>query len=84
MLLQARGEQVLRVKALVELDDGTFVSINGGVQRIVHEPEHLSTESVPDGSAGIVFITRGLDAGRLKGSLEVFQRISQMTAPVSA
>jgi G3E family GTPase len=83
MLLQARGEQVLRVKALVELGDGAFVSING-VQRIVHEPEHLSTESVPDGSAGIVFISRGLDAGRLKGSLEVFQRISRMTAPVSA
>jgi hypothetical protein len=42
---------VLRVKGLVELDDGTFVSING-VQHIVHEPEHLTAESVPDGSAG--------------------------------
>jgi G3E family GTPase len=65
---------VLRVKGLVELDDGTFVSING-VQHIVHEPEHLTAESVPDGSAGIVFITRGLDVQRLRASLEIFQRI---------
>ena len=83
MFLQARGEQVLRVTALVELDDGTFVSIDGA-QRLVQEPEHLSTESVPDGSARIVFITRALDAGRLTGSLEGFQRISRMTVPVSA
>jgi G3E family GTPase len=74
MLVQAWGEQVLRVKGLVELDDGTFVSING-VQHIVHEPEHLTAESVPDGSAGIVFITRGLDVQRLRASLEIFQRI---------
>ena len=55
---------------------GASVSING-VQHIVHEPEHLVAENVPDGSAGIVFITRGLDVQRLEGSLELFQRIAR-------
>jgi len=67
---------VLRVKGLVEIDDGTFVSING-VQHIVHEPEHLEAWGLPDGPSGIVFITRGLDTRRLAESFEVFQRISR-------
>jgi G3E family GTPase len=47
MLLQAWGEQVLRVKGLLELDDSTLVSING-VQHTVHEPEHRRADLIPD------------------------------------
>jgi len=75
MLLAAWGERVLRVKGLIELTDGAFVSING-VQHIVHTPEHLEAREVPDGPSGIVFITRGLDGGRLRDSLQVFQRLA--------
>jgi G3E family GTPase len=73
MLLQAWGEQVLRVKGLLELDDGALVSING-VQHVVHPPEHLDAERIPDGPPNLVFITRGLDTDRLRESLDAFQR----------
>jgi G3E family GTPase len=73
MLLHARGEQVLRVKGLLELDDGTLVSVNG-VQHVVHTPEHIARASIPDPTPSVVFITRGLDVGRLRESLEVFQQ----------
>jgi G3E family GTPase len=76
MLLHARGEEVLRVKGLLELDDGTLVSVNG-VQHVVHMPEHLPHEAIPDASPGIVFITRGVEPDRLRQSLETFQRLAR-------
>jgi G3E family GTPase len=76
MLLHARGEAVLRVKGLLELDDGTVVSVNG-VQHVVHMPEHLQRGEIPELSPGIVFITRGLEPDRLQESLEIFQRLAR-------
>lgn len=77
MLLHAHGEEVLRVKGLLQLDDGSLVSING-VQHVVHEPQHLLSGAVPDGSHGIVFIARGLDVDRLRDSLEAFQAAGRL------
>jgi G3E family GTPase len=74
-LLHARGEAVLRVKGLLELDDGTLVSVNG-VQHVVHTPEHVPRGAIPEASPNIVFITRGLEASRLQESLETFQRLA--------
>lgn len=76
MLLHARGQDVLRVKGLVELDDHTLVSVNG-VQHVVHTPEHLDRSTIPDPSPGIVFITRGIDVERLRASFEAFQRLAR-------
>jgi G3E family GTPase len=81
MLLQARGEEVLRVKGLLELDDGALVTING-VQHVVHMPEHLPPATLPDSPPGIVFITRGLDPDRLRESLHVFQRLARSTGQI--
>jgi G3E family GTPase len=74
MLLHARGEDVLRVKGLLELEDGSVVSVNG-VQHVVHPPEHLPLEAIPEAPTRIVFITRGIEAQRLRGSFEAFQRL---------
>jgi G3E family GTPase len=83
MLLHARGEQVLRVKGLLALDEeGRLVSVNG-VQHVMHVPEHVPRAAVPDAEVGIVFITRGLDVARLRESLEVFQRLALVGAGVS-
>jgi G3E family GTPase len=83
MLLHARGEQVLRVKGLLAVDEGsTLVSVNG-VQHVVHMPEHLSRAAVADPAAGIVFITRGLDVARVRESFEAFQRLAGVGAGVS-
>lgn len=76
MLLHARGQDVLRVKGLLELDDGTLVSVNG-VQHVVHPPEHLDRQAISDPSPGLVFITRGLEIDRLRASFETFQRLAR-------
>jgi len=80
MLLAARGDRVLRVKGLIELEGGSTVSING-VQHTLHEPEHFAAGEVPAGNAGIVLITRGIDGAALTESFEVFQRIARRTLP---
>jgi G3E family GTPase len=78
MLLHARGQDVLRVKGLVELDDQTLVSVNG-VQHVVHPPEHLDRSAIPDPTPGIVFITRGIEIERLRESFDAFQRLARAT-----
>lgn len=76
MLLHARGQDVLRVKGLVELDDGTLVSLNG-VQHVVHTPEHVDRSAIRQPSPGIVFITRGVEIGVLRASFDAFQRLAR-------
>lgn len=78
MLLHARGQDVLRVKGLLELAEGTLVSVNG-VQHVVHAPEHLDRSTISDPSPGIVFITRGIDIERLRASFDAFQRLARST-----
>jgi G3E family GTPase len=78
MLLHARGQDVLRVKGLIELDDHTLVSVNG-VQHVVHAPEHLDRGTISDPSPGIVFITRGIEIERLRESFDIFQRLARVT-----
>jgi G3E family GTPase len=83
MLLHARGQDLLRVKGILELDDGTLVSVNG-VQHVVHTPEHLDRETVGDVSSNVVFITRGIDVERVRASFETFQRLARTTARLQA
>ncbi len=75
MLLHVHGEQILRVKGLLKLDDGTLVSVNG-VQHVVHTPEHLPQSALAEPSPNIVFITRGLEPHRLRESFERFQSLA--------
>jgi G3E family GTPase len=83
MLLHARGQQVLRAKGLLELDDGTLVSVNG-VQHVVHPPEHLERGAIPDPSSNVIFITRGIDNDRLRESFDAFQRLARATERLQA
>lgn len=71
MLLHARGEDVLRVKGLLDVG-GTGPVLLNGVQHVIHPPEHL--EAWPDGDheSRIVFITRGIRAEEIVESLETF------------
>ena len=76
MLLQARGEDVLRVKGLLDVAaDGPLVL--NGVQHVVHPPLHLDAWPDEDHRSRLVFIGRGLDAGTVRASLEAFQRAAQ-------
>ena len=74
MLLHARGEDVLRVKGLVDVGEAGPVLLNG-VQHVVHPPEHLGEWPDEDRRSRIVFITRGVRSEELIASLEAFRSI---------
>lgn len=83
MLLHARGQDLLRVKGILDLDGGTPVSVNG-VQHVVHTPEHLDRDAVGDVGSNVVFITRGIEVERLRASFDAFQRLARKTHRVHA
>ena len=72
MLLHARGEDVLRVKGLLDVGEAGPVVVNG-VQHTIHPPEHLDRWPDEDHASRIVFITRGIRPGELLASLEAFR-----------
>ncbi len=71
MLLNARGEDVLRVKGFLDVGEPGPVVLNG-VQHIIHPPEHLQNWPDEDRRSRIVFITRGIRSEDLVESLEAF------------
>ena len=74
MLLHARGEDVLRVKGLLDVGEAGPVLLNG-VQHVIHPPDHL--EEWPDGDrcSRVVFITRDIPSEEFLVSLEAFRCI---------
>lgn len=72
MLLHARGEDVLRVKGLLDTGGPGPVVLNG-VQHIVHPPQHLSRWPDEDRRSRVVFIMRRIPPGQLLRSLEAFR-----------
>jgi len=74
MLLHARGDEVLRVKGIVDVEGGGPVAING-VQRVIHPPEHLTPDTAASGTE-LVFITRGIAPGLIERSLDTFDRLA--------
>jgi G3E family GTPase len=72
LLLNRHGNDILRVKGILAVEGmDTPVFING-VQHIVHPPQHLERWPTDDHRSRLVFITRGIDQGRLLRSLEAF------------
>ena len=74
MLLHARGEDVLRVKGLLDVGGPGPVVLNG-VQHIIHPPQHLDAWPDDDRRSRIVFITSNIPPGEIPGSLEAFQTL---------
>lgn len=71
MLLHARGEQVLRVKGLVDTGEQGAVLLNG-VQHVIHPPEHLGFWPDEDLRSRLVFILQGIEPAELTSSLDAF------------
>ncbi len=74
MLLHARGEDVLRVKGLLDVGDAGPVLLNG-VQHVLHPPDHLEEWPDEDRRSRVVFITRGIRSEELLASLEAFRSV---------
>ena len=71
MLLHAHGEDLLRVKGIVDVGgDGPVVL--DAVQHVVHPPRHLDAWPDDDRRSRLVLIGRRLDAARLERSLLAF------------
>lgn len=75
MLLHARGEDVLRVKGLLDVG-GTGPVLLNGVQHVIHPPDHLEEWPDEDCRSRIVFITRGIRAEEIVDSLETFSGLT--------
>jgi G3E family GTPase len=74
MLLHARGEDVLRVKGLLDVGEAGPIVLNG-VQHIIHPPEHLDGWPDEDHDSRIIFITKRIRPEEILGSLDAFQKL---------
>jgi G3E family GTPase len=71
MLLHAHGEDLLRVKGIVDVGGDGPVLLDA-VQHVVHPPRHLDAWPDDDRRSRLVLIGRRLDPGRLERSLLAF------------
>ena len=76
MLLQARGQDILRVKGFLNVGGDGPVLVNC-VQHAVYPPVHLDAWPDDDRSSRLVFIGRGFTAGELTASLRAFDQAAR-------
>ncbi|VTU38584.1 CobW family GTP-binding protein [Variovorax sp. RA8] len=75
MVIAMRGEDLLRVKGIVNLQEQPGQPlVFHGVQHLYQPPESLPAWPSADRRTRIVFITRGVDAESMDESLRVFER----------
>lgn len=74
MLLHRHGEQVLRVKGILNVAGQNTPVVIHGVQHVVHPPAHLEAWPDDDRRSRIVFIMRGIDPALIERSLAAFNR----------
>ncbi len=72
LLLHRHGDDVLRVKGILQIQGSEAPVFLNAVQHVVHPPQHLDGWPTDDHRSRLVFITRGLDSVLLKRSLEAF------------
>ena len=82
LLLNRYGNDVLRVKGILQVQGSDAPVFINAVQHIVHPPQHLARWPSADTRSRIVFITRGMDHARVRRSLEAFcrMRVAEVTA----
>ena len=73
-LLYAHGEEVYRVKGIIDTGTDGPVLLNG-VQHIIHPPDPLDSWGDEERKSEIVFIMRDIDPYTILESLQAFQRI---------
>jgi len=72
MLLHSHGNDVLRVKGMLNVAAMRGPVVIHGVQHLVHPPDHLPEWPDADRSSRIVFIVRGLSREAIESSLAAF------------
>ena len=83
MLLQSRGDDVLRVKGLLDTGaEGPLVL--HGVQHVIHPPTHLTAWPDEDRASRIVLIVRSIARAEVEASLRAFDRLAKPTGQILA
>jgi G3E family GTPase len=72
LLIHAYGKRVLRVKGILNVDDGSAPVAISCVQNLVYFPEHLDDWPDSDHRSILVFIVRNLDQTLILHSLRAF------------
>ena len=80
MLLHTHGENVLRVKGILNVAGTDAPVIVNGVQHVVHPPIHLAAWPGEDRRSHIVFIVDGLARADIERSLAAFNGIAAQAA----
>ena len=76
MLLQSHGEDILRVKGLLDTGaDGPLVL--HGVQHVIHPPTHLAAWPDDDHDSRIVLIVRDIARADVEASVRAFDRLAK-------
>lgn len=81
MLVHAHGENVLRVKGLINVAGLPTPVVVNGVQHVIHPPTHLERWPSDDTRSRIIFVVRGLDPNMLQRSLAAFNRLVDAGGP---
>jgi G3E family GTPase len=74
MLLHARGADILRVKGILNVGEGTLPVVINGVQHLVHQPLHLDRWPDDDRRSRLVFIVRDIAREAIENSFAAFHR----------
>jgi G3E family GTPase len=75
MLLHRHGNELLRVKGILNVADSETPVAVHAVQHLVHPPRHLGAWPDGDRLSRLVFIARGLDPAVIERSFSAFSRI---------
>ncbi|MBH8605883.1 GTP-binding protein [Thermoactinomyces sp. CICC 10522] len=71
LLLHAHGEEVLRVKGMLDVGEGGPIVLQG-VQHVIHPPEHLSEWQYEKNDSTLTFILRRISSDEVISSLRAF------------
>lgn len=74
MLLHAHGNNILRVKGLLYIEESEGPVVIQGVQHVIHPPEHLTSWDGLTRATDLVFILRGIDPDLVRQSFDCFVR----------
>ncbi len=84
MLLNRHGEDVLRIKGMLNIAGLADPVLVNGVQHVVHPPTHLDGWPDADRRSRIVFIVRGIARTRIETSLAAFNALADPAAASAA
>jgi G3E family GTPase len=77
MLLHRHGNELLRVKGILNVADAATPVAVHAVQHLVHLPRHLGAWPDADRRSRLVFIARGLDPAVIERSFRAFSGVRQ-------